>query len=332
MPKRVAAAVGVVVILAVALFFREQPPRDTAPPAAAGSEGATAARRTVTRAAPDAPPALQRRPPATAAEVVEAYDLMGEGGRVRCPAPEGVGDGVYQIVPSNGAASYILVQGGTLTARVARPRGDVFLSQHLARRGRLSWRGADGDGWGACEVTRPARVPIRGQVVWPDGSPAPGHAVQPCEHGETFTSGEGGRFETSAVEGTTCYLIAFLETDDGFGKGEVVTLRDVGPDPVEGVALTLPAEDEIWGEGAQEKMAASLMGLLAKRIQALETGERPDLEALARSDGSPAARDLLAAFESDIDGQIEAMRAHGEMLEDPEGRAQALREAFMGLY
>jgi hypothetical protein len=280
-------AVAVAAIGCAALLFRAPPPHEALP---------ETPQRVAPRPTPRANEAQGARPPAVAEAamdavvdvdpaLIEAYPMLDSiHDNIRCAAPPELPDGLYADVTTRGHIRYVRVADGMLTGKINGGAGDEYVGRGVVREARIRWRQPSAS-WGGCEVTIPARIPIRGVLVWPDGAPAAGRVVQGCERGESVLSDADGRFETSGYEGERCHLIPFLSLDGAFGGGEELVIYGVGPEPVEGVHLVLPEPGDVWSDADEAAVAAGLIASIEERGVNPNQRQRGYANALAASRG-----------------------------------------------
>jgi hypothetical protein len=264
----------------------------------------------------------------------QVYDALEDGTNqriIQCTA-SGLGDGVYRGFHPDHAAEvvhHILIQDGVLTALVDEAAGRARIS--LAGRTMATMEWAED-----CQV-RTARVQVRGRVEWPDGTPGAGIDVPACIHSEWMQTGSDGSFQTTMLQDSTCYLIAFYETRDKFGRGPSVAITADGPQDIEDVLLVLPGEDQMWAEERMEVIADSLADMLRRMIRDRQEQDDnafgyQDLSPEAQAQLSPAAVRLLQMWDGQREADLRAMEQELAALEDPEEQTQAVRDQFLHQY
>jgi len=220
-------------------------------------------------------------------------------------------------------ARFLLVEGGELSAWVEAEAGVAAVEQSGRDLATLTWD----DG---CQVLA-TRVPVRGRVEWSDGSPAVQHDLPACDHGEWTRTDDRGEFETTALLGTTCYLIAFVETEHTFGRSAVLTVVATTPEPIEGLVLVLPDAEDMWSEAMLASIARRLADLTYQLIEQ-RVADEPELESEVRTRLSPGAADLVERWAALQREELDAMEREAARLEDPDEQARAVRDAFLHQY
>ena len=329
-------------VLGVLLWYRQETLLEASPaatPASTSEEPDQGATTPVKRRKSTPPPETQEAPDATDAagamkaveELYQALARSPKGRVIRCPAGD-LPDGHYRALDAQKAvdvAQFVLVRDRQFHAWVDQDQGSAVIRQENRAWAALKWAKE-------CEV-RTLRVPISGRVEHANGSPAPGHEVPSCDHGEWFQTDGKGDFQTSMLQGTTCYLIAFVETPDSLGRGPHVTLTATGPDPIEDVVLVLPSPDEMLDEDRMAALASHLADMTHRMIQERHEAagtaiEGSRLDPQTASQLSSDARAVLEGWGTLREEELRAMERELERLDDPEQQVTALRDAFLKQY
>ena len=241
--------------------------------------------------------------------------------QLRCPAA-GLELGAYDTRPAENHFADVRADG--LHLAVPDGSGTVWLERNVRAEAEVRWED------GTCVVHPVSLIAVRGVLLDADGEPVVDHVVRGCIHGEFGRTDADGRWELMAVAGTICHPMAFVESDDGrFGKSSMQRVDVAAPGPMEGVVLSLPADDDLWSPEEQAQMADRL-AMMMEKMTARRRARLPDLQAAASglSGDARARADALVARESDflsmVDGEL-------ERLEDPEECQAALRDAWLSL-
>ncbi len=242
---------------------------------------------------------------------------------IRCDVGGMLEDGVYELRPDG--ADHPVVRDGVFSAIVAAPDGRANIERHLHIVGTLRWSE------GRCEVAPAQNVYVRGTLQYADGAPAADHDVRGCIHGSFGVTDQDGAWQVEALAGTTCSPMAFTETEAGdFGKSNVVNVQ-IGTEDVDGVMLTLPADEDLWDEPTLSKLAGSLVPGIASRLEMHKQRARTLHDALSRTQ-SPQARQALLALIANEEAWQAWIEVELRRFEEPEERADALRDMWMNLY
>lgn len=241
--------------------------------------------------------------------------------QLRCEVSGMLEDGVYETRPP--LADHPVVRQGVLTVVLHEPAGRVRLERRLEQVATLTWEE------GMCTVSRPRMTTVSGTLSWPDGSPAVGHEVRACQHGEFATTDEAGRWSMPAVVGSTCHPMAFVETADGsFGKSNVVDV-EVDADGVDGVALSLP--DALWTPAQQEVLVGQLVQMMDQRLASQQDRLDQLIDARDRA-SSEEERVYLQGLLDNEQLWVDWIAGELERFEDPEEQYAAFRDAWLNLY
>jgi hypothetical protein len=256
---------------------------------------------------------------------------------ISCSAGGIVGDGVYTAVitgpgeerKGKGTAQHPTVEQGTLTAAVTKANGEVFLSQQLQALALLSWSGAE-SGTSSCQIEELARVPVKGVVTNPDGSPAVDALVRACDFGELARTDEEGRFSFTGALGSDCHPMAVYEGEDGFGKGSYEYVPIDSTEPID-LALTLPPKEEILSP-KRMRQAAEQLATMNERLIFHHQKQQASLKAMQSVFSTPETTALLETWIADEEDRIARMNEQRDLLLDPESQLDAFVEAFLNQY
>jgi hypothetical protein len=288
--------VGVAVVLVLLMVLWVFWPRSAASPVdVAGVDVERAVPSPTPSARPEVvvaePEALAVSPEAKA--VAQLADLHGYGW-VRCTFP----DDALSGEELDGPLQYQHWDGRVLTGATAVPEVEMAVwtmaqvddtgvdIDTLPPATVLRWTGAHPGEQGHCTVSAPARVTVRGRLVWPDGRPMAKQALEACD--EDLVTDADGRFETQAWGAGSCFYAV---------EGYALAVGDQTPD-------TYPSVD-VGLEDAQVELVVvdkkSLKRLTPEaQLQLAETldpnGAHPLAQLLASPDLDPAARPQVEAW------------------------------------
>lgn len=211
---------------------------------------------------------------------------------VSCPASN-LQPGLLRPRPTldspGGTALFAVVEEPALRMVVEGRQGAAILHEGLSPVARVSWSIEPEESSGSCRVGPLRTQTIRGRVVDTDQTPVDGVEVRGCVHGDIVMTDEEGGFSIEAVEGSTCFPMAFLDRDGVFARSDTPRV-DVGSEPPEEVRLTL------W-EGWSAEEQIEVMGQMAVMLERMAnkiTEFNPAAQAAERAEDPGVAEQLYA--------------------------------------
>jgi len=248
---------------------------------------------------------------------------------VRCSARD-LQDGWIRARPSldnpGGTVLFATVDDGVFLAVVDGADGEAVLFESLTPAARLTWVAAPAAEVGACTLHPLVTHTLRGRVFDTDGTPAAEADVRGCLHGDIAVTDGDGRFTTSAVEGCTCFPMAFLDRNGMFARSNAPQV-DVGDEPPPEVRLELQRG---WTPEEQRVLMRQLAGMLEQSATAL-TASNPAADAAAKA-SDPAVSGLLWAWGHAQEDAYQMIWDDLERLTEEEDPYVAFRDLWMNQY
>jgi hypothetical protein len=295
------------------------------------------ARRHITRPQVEkisAPAGLEavETPPQEASEdaVLAAVEAAWPGKRlVRCRSGS-LQEGWLRARPTHdgpgGSVASASVAAGELLAVVEGTEGEALIYEHLSAAARMTWRLPEGVDSGVCQIHPLVTHVLRGTVTDVDGSPAAEVEVRGCRHGDLSVTDAAGAFQTDAVEGTTCFPMAFLDREGVFARSNAPQV-DVGRTPPPEVFLEL----EPGWTAEEQLMLMNQMSEMLERTAIRMTASNPASEAAQRA-STPELAGVLWAWGQAQDDAHALIWDDLERLTREEDPYVAFRDLWMNQY